>query len=153
MDPECSKSCTEFIEKRKREIFGVGSCDHQVPYRPVIWQQVPRFIPTLLKKGLSPEQAKSKCLELCENTNLNEECKQDCILDYNAIDNQKIDNQKIDNPKIDNPKIDNPKMENYIYGNYKIKKNKKDNYNYLSIILLTIIIVIIILISIKKLFL
>ena len=87
MDPACSKSCTNFIEKRKREIFGVGSCDHQVPYRPVIWQQIPRYIPALLNNGDNKEQAKIKCFSMCEKymPNLTSECKEACIVDYNAV--------------------------------------------------------------------
>lgn len=87
MDPECSKSCVNLIEKRKKEIFGVGSCDHQVPYRPVIWQQIPRYIPTLLKNGESKQQSKLKCFSMCEQyvPNMVSECKESCILDYNAI--------------------------------------------------------------------
>lgn len=88
MDPMCSQACTDLVEKRKYEIFGVGSCDHQVPYRPVIWQQTPRYVPQLLKQGYSPNQALVKCQQLCvqhSNTTA-EECVEKCTLDFNAIE-------------------------------------------------------------------
>ena len=57
IQPECEKSCKDYIEQRKHEIYGVGSCDHQAPYRPVIWDNIPRFVPKLMKKGKTPEEA------------------------------------------------------------------------------------------------
>jgi hypothetical protein len=88
MNKQCSAMCDAFVEKRKREIYGVGRCDHQAPYRPVIWEQYPRYVPTLLKNGYSPEQAKQECMKLCDanNPNLASECKEKCILDFNAIE-------------------------------------------------------------------
>ena len=132
MDPECSKLCKDFIEKRKIEIFGVGTCDHQVPYRPVIWEQVPRFVPKLIKEGLSPEESKNKCLKLCEGAFLNEECKEKCILDYNSIE--------IQEPSL--PVIENLTIKNETSPILKkiILKKEENNYNYLSIVLILIII-------------
>lgn len=87
MDPECSKACVALVEKRKHELFGVGSCDHQVPYRPVAWGQVPRFVPNLLSKGTDVITAKNQCMRLCESVpNLKEECQDKCILDSNAVE-------------------------------------------------------------------
>jgi hypothetical protein len=88
MNKQCSQACDAFVEKRKREIYGVGRCDHQAPYRPVIWEQFPRYVPQLLKKGLSPDQAKAQCMKLCDTNNplVASECKEACILDRNAIE-------------------------------------------------------------------
>lgn len=86
MDPVCTQTCTDLVEKRKKEIFGVGSCDHQVPYRPVAWEQVPRYVPQMLRKGYSPLEAKNTCIDLCKTTSLVEECQEKCILDFNAIE-------------------------------------------------------------------
>jgi len=88
MDPSCVKACEDFIEKRKREIFGVGSCDHQVPYRPVAWQETPRYFPKLLRKGLNPDQARSACKNLCKQKtgSLSAQCEEDCDTDANAIE-------------------------------------------------------------------
>lgn len=87
MDPACSKACTDLVEKRKHELFGVGSCDHQVPYRPVAWGQVPRYVPLLVKKGAPKEQAKQICMKMCEGVpNLVKECQDHCILDSNAVE-------------------------------------------------------------------
>jgi hypothetical protein len=91
MDPKCTQSCTEFIEQRKREIFGVGSCDHQVPYRPVAWGQIPRFVPQLLKKGVKIEEARNICKKMCNEkvSTLASECRETCDLDANAVEEYK----------------------------------------------------------------
>jgi len=88
MDPKCSQSCTEFIEQRKHEIFGVGSCDHQVPYRPVAWKQIPRFVPRLLQKGHRVDQARQICKNMCAKAVplLTAECQETCDLDANAVE-------------------------------------------------------------------
>lgn len=88
MDPKCTQSCEDFIEQRKHEIFGVGSCDHQVPYRPVVWQQVPRFVPRLLQKGMKVEQARKVCKDMCASSVplLVAECAEKCDLDANAVE-------------------------------------------------------------------
>ena len=46
------KTCTNFIEVLKRQIYGVGSCDKQTPYIPVAWEETPHFIPSLLGKNI-----------------------------------------------------------------------------------------------------
>jgi len=88
MDPACTKSCEDLVENRKREIFGVGSCDHQAPYKPVIWGQVPRYVPKLLKKGVTLENARAQCKQMCDKTvpMLNLECREACDLDANAVE-------------------------------------------------------------------
>jgi hypothetical protein len=86
MDPACSKSCADLIEQKKYEVYGVGSCDHQVPYRPVLWGQVPSFIPGLLRSGYDPDSALKICKEKCKNINNNLECIEVCDRDYNAIE-------------------------------------------------------------------
>ena len=88
MDPVCTKSCQELVEKRKRELFGTGSCNHQQPYFPVVWDQTGAFFPQLLKQGLNPDQAKNKCMKLCSERypTLAEECKEKCMDDFNSIE-------------------------------------------------------------------
>jgi hypothetical protein len=93
MDPKCTQSCTDFIEQRKRDIFGVGSCDHQVPYRPVAWEQIPRYVPKLLKnKGMRVEEARKVCKRLCSKQVpfLATECQETCDLDANAVEEYEI---------------------------------------------------------------
>jgi len=91
IDPLCSQSCTDFIEQNKINIFGVGSCDHQVPYRPVYWKQTPRFIPSLLQKGLNLEQSRKTCKNMCNNAVplLAAECQENCDVDANAVEEYK----------------------------------------------------------------
>ena len=85
MDPDCSKSCLQLIEDKKKQIYGVDSCDHQSPYLPVIWQQVPRFMPILLNTGMQKEQAFKTCLQKCNYSSLSNQCMEDCKLDYDAV--------------------------------------------------------------------
>lgn len=101
MDPICSQSCTDFIEQRKYELFGVGSCDHQVPYRPVAWQQIPRFIPRLLQQGMKVEQARSNCKNMCNSSVplLAAECRETCDLDANAVEEYKVVAQQPPSPR------------------------------------------------------
>lgn len=90
MDKFCEKQCSEMIENEKYRLFGVGSCDHQVPYKPVIWEQVPRYVPSLIKKGQDKETARLKCKQLCDINVplLKAECKDKCDLDANAVQSQ-----------------------------------------------------------------
>jgi hypothetical protein len=87
VNPECAKACNDYIERMKLQIYGVGNCDHQAPYRPVIWDSPPRYIPSLIKK-MSPVEALPVCKQMCATMvpNLKDECIDRCNLDYNAID-------------------------------------------------------------------
>ena len=87
IDKECSKQCDSFVEKRRREVYGVGKCDHQAPYRPVIWDNIPMLVPKFVKKGKSPEEALQLAKEMCKNVpNLCNECVDLAELHYNAIE-------------------------------------------------------------------
>ncbi len=87
VDPECAKQCDQFVEKRRREVYGVGKCDHQAPYRPVIWDNIPMLVPKFVKKGKSPEEALQLAKEMCKNVpNLCNECVDLAELHYNAIE-------------------------------------------------------------------
>lgn len=102
IDPDCAKSCQDFIEKKKKDIFGVGSCDHQTPYKPVIWNQVPRFVPKLLQKGLTVEQSREQCKVMCDKSTpmLAAECREYCDVDANAVEVYKEEKPK---PKVSQP--------------------------------------------------
>lgn len=130
MDPVCSKACTDLVEKRKHELFGVGSCDHQVPYRPVAWQQVPRYVPLLMKRGAPKEEAKQICLKMCQGVpNLVKECEDHCILDSNAVD-EMIQENFIAQDKIVSP-------TDYDYGQAKTVplNTEQKTANYIGIAL------------------
>jgi len=88
MDPACTKACDDYIEQRRLTLYGVGWCDHHAPNKPVIWNQVPNFVPNLVRKGVSPNQALQQGMEMCAKyvPTLVEECKNKCQLHYNAIE-------------------------------------------------------------------
>lgn len=100
MDPECSKACEDLIERKKYELFDVGTCDHQAPYRPVIWNDIVHYIPGLLNAGNTPKEALKKCNEQCEKYmgNLTEECKEACLVDYSSIVQPYMEPTKLSRP-------------------------------------------------------
>lgn len=115
IDPDCAKSCNEFVEKRRREVYGVGKCDHQAPYRPVIWNNIPSYVGILTKKGKSPEEALKLGKEMCRNVpGLYNECVDMCNLHYDSIEKISEDNKREvvkgdDRPVVDQG--DNPDVE------------------------------------------
>jgi hypothetical protein len=81
----CEKDCEVFIEKQRKRIFGVGYCDHQTPHKPVYWNQVPRYVPGLLRSGDDVQIARDKCKQMCSTQRLANECSQYCDLDADAV--------------------------------------------------------------------
>jgi len=88
IDPECAKACTDFVNQRKEEMLGVSTCDHQVPYRPPVWENFGRYFPKLLRKGMAPNDALTECKKMCNyySPMVGEECSDACLLDYNALE-------------------------------------------------------------------
>jgi hypothetical protein len=88
---DLASSCADLLEVRKKEIYGEGgSCNHQGPLRPVLWNQCPRFVPMLLRKGLEPQQALQVGKQMCQEIRgLENECMDNCDLDYSAIEDYK----------------------------------------------------------------
>jgi len=113
IQPECAQACKDFLERRKHEIYGVGSCDHQAPYRPVIWDNIPRFVPNLIKKGKNPKEALEIGKKMCENVpNLYNECVDLCNLDYSAIESYTpVESKASPPPKKEDKKEDNKKED------------------------------------------
>ena len=132
MDPVCSKSCSDLIEDKKRQIYGVGSCDHQAPYLPVIWQQVPRFMPVLLNSGMEKDEAFQNCLQKCKNISLANECMEDCKVDYDAVE---VEPKKIKQNTIET-------MTNY--DNTYNSNNTNKNVKYVLIGVIAVICIIIV---------
>jgi hypothetical protein len=85
MDRQCVRACEHLIESKKREMHGVGSCDHQVPYPPLVLDITPRYVPILIKNGYTHENAKTTCVELCKGSLHTIECEEKCTLDHDAI--------------------------------------------------------------------
>jgi len=139
MDPECSKSCSDLIEDKKRQIYGVGSCDHQAPYKPVIWEQVPRFMPMLLNSGMGRDEALQTCLKKCQNSSLVNECMEDCKVDYDAV--EITEPKKIQENIVSN----NTMITNTNNTNNKHKSNKKFFY-----ILITLVFVVLMFFIVKQ---
>lgn len=138
MDPECTKSCVDLIEQKRIEKYGVGWCDHHAPYRPVVWDSPPHFIPGLLRSGLNPKQALQKCRQMCVERvpMLTSECQERCEVDFMAIEQEL--------PKETRVQVSKPREHS---------KKKKDRTLYwvvLSITLLLLIIGVALLIKSRK---
>lgn len=147
MDPACTKKCSNLIETRKRQLFGVGSCDHQVPYRPVLWQEIPRFVPRLMKDGYTPENALQKCLDLCKDNYDPVECSGKCYLDYSAIDKKASaganvgTSQKASHEQ--KPRTKSTKKSMVAPGSTPTPGEKERGHKYLGILLLFLVLVLI----------
>jgi hypothetical protein len=121
MDPQCVKSCEKLVEEKRIQTYGVGSCDHQAPYRPVFWGQTPHFMPTLLDKGMDLVSAKKKCYSMCAKVpELMNECLLNCKIDSDAVEIQNPEVEKNTKSKLESkpePKIESKqaiKSENLI---------------------------------------
>ena len=117
IDRNCSKICEELVNSKKDDY------EKQTPYKPIIWQQIPTYIPDLLKKGIHKNQLLIECKKLCKN---NLECKEKCELDFNAIENYTEIVSKTSN-----------EANNYNETTY----NKNRNFYYLLFLIPIIIIV------------
>lgn len=135
MDPQCSKACENLIEQKKHELYGVGSCDHQVPYRPVFWGQVPHYVPVLLKRGETPENSLNKCLKLCETSNLVQECRDACVVDFNAVEPFESKGKEEEKPQ---------KKEE------KEREEKNDNNTIIGIVILIFVILVALSVFLRK---
>jgi uncharacterized membrane protein YgcG len=82
----CNRDCKDFIERRKYQKFGYGSCDQPLPFKPVIWEQTPHYLPMLLERGMEIDEAVDKCKEMCKKNSLRRECMENCIVDSYAVE-------------------------------------------------------------------
>jgi hypothetical protein len=91
-DPVCQRTCDEFINRKKEEMFGVGYCDHQQPYRPVLWNDVPAYFVKELKNGKNPEEALKYSIMLCKEFSPNKfsECEEKQKMLYNSVEKYEV---------------------------------------------------------------
>jgi len=84
---DCAKKCNVLMNKQKILQFGENSCDHQAPYRPVIWGEAPHYFPKLFRQTRNKEQALQLCLQMCdgEGISLPEQCKMNCRLEEASV--------------------------------------------------------------------
>jgi len=88
VDSDCAKACSDMIEEKRHQFYGVGSCDHQQPYRPVIWDETPAYFVKLLNDGIAPKDALKESKKLCEmySSNLASECIEKQVNLFNALE-------------------------------------------------------------------
>lgn len=87
-DPECNAKCKALIDQKRRDLYGVGECDHQQPYLPLIWDQTPNYFPKLMKSTMDPELSLAKCREYCESVSptFKADCLGKCQLQYDSLE-------------------------------------------------------------------
>lgn len=103
-DSECTAKCKSLIDKKRRELYGVGACDHQQPYLPLIWNQTPNYFPGLMKATMDPERSLRDCQQLCNNVapTFKAGCLDKCQLQYDSIEKCDVPSQSV-STKRDNP--------------------------------------------------
>jgi hypothetical protein len=88
IEAENCKNCVLNVLKQEGPFpGGYTFCDKNISPPPIFYQ-VPHYIPQLLKDGYTPEEAKIKCMMLCDSgaTKYPNECKEYCMTDFNAIE-------------------------------------------------------------------
>lgn len=87
-DPECNAKCKALIDQKRKDLYGVGECDHQQPYLPLIWDQTPNYFPKLMKSTMDPELSLAKCREYCESVapTFKADCLGKCQLQYDSLE-------------------------------------------------------------------
>jgi hypothetical protein len=118
----CNKQCSNMIDdvNIKR---GFTKCYPKRPLQPPIWQRPNHYFPNLLNKSGNINESLSKCIQMCSNDNLPNECKNNCITDKDAIINERYNEQTVQKDKsVSNKQIKYKKIKNY-------KKIKEKNTN------------------------
>jgi len=89
---ECNGQCEMLVEQLRKDVYGLGYCDHHAPNRPVLWDQTPSFFPEQFKKYKNVPQALAHSLEMCKKTAYPEQCKQRALLHSYAVENSTVSN-------------------------------------------------------------
>jgi hypothetical protein len=135
-----AQNCVKCVENAK-SMLGKSDCDLRLT-ASAIWSQVPHYFPELLQETKDMDKAKKKCLDLCKNNRYMNECSENCITDFNAVETYKVNNLK-------ELKTDTSKP----VTTYKPNKKREEKINklqfYISFILCSMIFIITIIIFIQ----
>lgn len=106
-----SQNCVQCVNESIKAM-GRDNCDMRLTAAP-IFNQVPHYFPDLLRENLNPDESKKQCLKWCETCRYQNECMDNCNIDYDAVEKFKVD--KPNNPvkKIKKPKPPKPAEPNY----------------------------------------
>jgi len=80
---ESFKNCEDCIQKSIKAL-GRTKCDFRLTSYPV-WNQAPHYFPNLFQETNNVEQAKNKCLQMCNKSTYPNECKKNCTIDSMAV--------------------------------------------------------------------
>lgn len=85
---DAMKSCTECVAKKLKTMGpfpgGQNFCTKNIN-PPPIFSQVPHYLPKLLEKAETLDEAVDKCILQCDNTTYPEACKENCLTDSSAV--------------------------------------------------------------------
>jgi hypothetical protein len=85
-----AQNCKDCVDESIKAL-GRDKCNFRItPY--TYWNQVPHYFPSLLNQENDKNKAYKLCIEQCGNSRYKEECKQNCLLDLNAIDDDNVMN-------------------------------------------------------------
>lgn len=88
-----AQNCVQCLKNAMRTLgpFGRTFCDLRLAPPPV-FQQYPHYLPDLLQKGDTPDNALRKCLSMCDSSTYPVECAENCITDRNAVVPVEVEN-------------------------------------------------------------
>lgn len=79
---KCRQDCAGLVRNITTDKY---SFDYKDLQSPVIWNVNLHYLPELLEKGMSAEEAKTACLEKCKSSSDPAKCASNCKLDYDAV--------------------------------------------------------------------
>ncbi len=146
VDSDCAQSCKNMIEEKRHEFYGVGYCDHQQPYRPVIWESSPPYFVNLLQNGMDPKKALEISKKLCEekSSSIASECIERQVDYYNALEKYQAESKQIVSP------IAQPRLAKNIPKNMPKEDDEDKRKNPIFYILLFAFLVAILLTFLRK---
>ena len=82
----CKEQCASLISKKKKTM-GHNDCNQRTPYRPPIWNDIPRFMPRLLEEtGGDVKKAYTLCCQMADNTRYPNSVRGMCKLDSESVE-------------------------------------------------------------------
>ena len=79
-----AKNCIECV-KQSINLIGRDSCDMKIS-PPALFNQTPHYFPHLLNETNDPNISLEECKKRCLNSSFKNECLENCITDFNAVE-------------------------------------------------------------------
>lgn len=82
-----ARNCVACIGQSKRAL-GRDDCDLRLT-AAAVWSEVPHYFPDLVQTEPDPKKALGKCVDMCKNSPYPNECRENCVIDYDSIEQYK----------------------------------------------------------------